>query len=130
MSPVKAIILALALLAVGTRAVQAVPTYEMFLIDPLCDTVKIIYTDHGDLENVEVTLSKSRASSLFTFSQRNLGKRAMFGLLQRNKNCKEGTICFTFIEVKAPMRDGILHFSVSNPYSHHRTGTGGILIAQ
>jgi hypothetical protein len=93
----------------------APPRYELFLIDPR-ETVKTTITHDGNLERVEVTLSKSQASELLAFSQRNLGKRAIIGLLHLNKGGKGGIIQPTFINVTAPMRDRVLHFDIPNPH--------------
>jgi len=104
-------LLAFAFLVIASRAALGeVPTYELFLIAP-DQIIKTTVTTHGDLDTLEVTVSKPTAVALLAFSERNLGKPACIALLPPNKFLYDNAINLSAFFLKAPIRDGIVHLT-------------------
>ena len=108
----RATLLAFAFLVIVSRAASGeVPHYELFLIKP-DEIMKTTVTTHGDLDILEITVSKPTATALLAFSQRNLGKVACIALLPPNKFLYDNAIMLTPAFVQAPIRNGVVHLTL------------------
>ena len=111
----RARILLLAFLAIATRATGAVHHYEMFLVDPK-NAVRITLTDKGNVENIDVVLSKQQAASYLAFKQRNRDKEVIIGYIQRQKGMSMPVIEQVWLNRNTPITGDVLHIQTTNPH--------------
>jgi hypothetical protein len=126
MPGMKAIALLFALLTATVPAHAVVPTDELFLILPQ-DVVKMTVTNQGDWQKIDVVGTKDMSAKLQAFSQRNLGKPAGFGLVQKNKDGSPRAIELMWVNLTAPIKDGTVHLRLTNP--DHRVH-GAVFLAE